>query len=56
MAYSRKKVTTGVGYGISRGIEEIASGISRGYYKSNMIFPVVSRKNYGISRGLGFRP
>ena len=30
MGYSRKKQTGGAGYGISKGIEEMASGISMG--------------------------
>ena len=47
LGYSRKKTHIGGwGYGISRGIKVIASGICRGNLK----------KSCGISWSLGFRP
>ena len=63
MGYSRKKETGGGwGYGISRGIKEIACGISRGYLKMkwnfqgwprkiSMEFPGVLVVDLGISNG-----
>ena len=55
--YSKKKQTGGCEDGISRVIEEIVNGFSRGPIESNIEFPgVIKKKSCGIFRGIGFRP
>ena len=56
MGYSRKKKQIGGwGYGISRGIGEIASGFSKELIENNVEFPGVIKKEFPGVLALGLK-